>query len=87
MILSVVFAAFRSLKAPFIVILHSEKKKKKKVLLLSSTDEKKKVVIPVFHFWVNYSFNEILLLPHSLFLILRGFRISRPKAKLKFQIL
>lgn len=86
MILSVVFAAFRSLKAPFIVILHSEKKKKK-VLLLSSTDEKKKEVIPVFHFWVNYSFNEILLLPHSLFLILRGFRISRPKAKLKFQIL
>lgn len=66
MILSVVFAAFRSLKAPFIVILHSEKKKKK-VLLLSSTDEKKKEVIPVFHFWVNYSFNEILLLPHSLF--------------------
>lgn len=86
MILSVVFAAFRSLKAPFIVILHSEKKKKK-VLLLSSTDEKKKEVIPVFHFWVNYSFNEILLLPHSLFLILRGFWILRPKAKLKFQIL
>lgn len=79
-----VFAAFRSLKAAFIVILHSEK-----VLLLSSTDKKKSNTSwkNIFHFWINYPFNEILLLPHSWFLILRRFRILRLKAKLKFQIL